>query len=91
MKTGRAVELEPLDRLEDKVRALVGAVERLKADHTEALEHNARLAVDVEALQTRLAEAENANTEIMALRQERDQVRARVAELLDQLEALGLE
>ena len=91
MKTGRAVELEPLDRLEDKVRALVGAVEKLKADRAEALEQNARLAVDVEALQTRLAEAENANTEIMALRQERDQVRARVAELLDQLEALGLE
>lgn len=91
MKTGRAVELEPLDRLEDKVRALVGAVEKLKADHAEALEQNARLTVDVEALQTRLAEAENANTEIMALRQERDQVRARVAELLDQLEALGLE
>jgi len=91
MKTGRAVELEPLDRLEDKVRALVGAVEKLKADHAETLDQNVRLTVEVEALQTRLAEAENANTEIMALRQERDQVRARVAELLDQLEALGLE
>jgi regulator of replication initiation timing len=91
MKTGTALELEPLDRLEEKVRALVGVIEKLRGAEARASEENARLRSEVEALQLRLAEAEDANSEVSRLRSERDQVRNRVAGLLEQIEALELD
>ena len=91
MKTAtRTVDLAPIDRLEDKVKALVALVERLKGDSARLADDNARLAREVETLHARLAEAETASGEILSLREERDLVRSRVAELLEQLEGLSL-
>jgi regulator of replication initiation timing len=89
-KTARALDLEPIERLEDKVRTLVSLVDRLRADQQEAREENARLKVEIEGLQSRLADAEHANAELVALREERDQIRARVETILGQLERLEL-
>jgi regulator of replication initiation timing len=86
----RTVDLAPIDRLEDKVKALVALVERLKGDAGRLAEDNARLAREVESLHSRIAEAETASGEILALREERDLVRTRVAEMLEQLEGLSL-
>jgi regulator of replication initiation timing len=86
----RTVDLAPIDRLEDKVKALVGLVERLKGDAARLAEDNARLAREVETLHSRIAEAESASGEMAALREERDLVRTRVAEMLEQLEGLSL-
>ncbi len=88
--TSRTIDLEPIDRLEEKVKLLVGAVDRLRAERARLAEDNARLARDLDALKARLAEAEGAAAEIAALRAERDQVRARVADLLEQIESLNL-
>jgi regulator of replication initiation timing len=38
-----AVELEPIDRLEDKVKLLVGLVDRLRAESAQEKQENARL------------------------------------------------
>jgi regulator of replication initiation timing len=86
----RSVDLAPIDRLEDKVKALVALVERLKGDAARLADDNARLAREVETLHTQLADAETASGEILSLREERDLVRSRVAELLEQLEGLSL-
>ena len=86
----RTVDLAPIDRLEEKVKALVMLVERLKGDAARLAEDNARLAREVEGLHTRLADAETASGEVLSLREERDLVRSRVAELLEQLEGLSL-
>ena len=86
----RSVDLAPIDRLEDKVKALVGLVERLRGDATRLAEDNARLAREVEGLHTRLSDAESTSGEVLSLREERDIVRTRVAELLEQLEGLSL-
>ena len=86
----RTVDLAPIDRLEDKVKALIALVERLKGDAARLAEDNARLAREVESLHSRIAEAETASGEIVALREERDLVRSRVAEMLEQLEGLTL-
>ena len=86
----RTVDLAPIDRLEDKVKALVALVERLKGDAARLAEDNARLAREVESLHTRIADAESVSGEIVALREERDLVRTRVAEMLEQLEGLSL-
>jgi FtsZ-binding cell division protein ZapB len=86
----RTVEIEPIDRLQEKVKLLVAMIDRLKGDAARLAEDNARLSRELEAAHGRLMAAENANGEIVSLREERDQIRARVATMLEQLEGLSL-
>ena len=86
----RSVDLEPIDRLEEKVRLLVSTVERLKAEQAMAADENARLHRETEAARARLSEAEASRAEISNLREERDLIRHRVSDMLEQLEALNL-
>jgi regulator of replication initiation timing len=82
-------DLDPIDRLEEKVRLLVGIVTQLRADHARATEENSRLTRELDSLRMRLAESEaTTGTELNALREERDLIRSRVAEMLEQLEAI---
>ena len=84
----RTVDLEPIDRLEEKVKLLVSVVAQLRAEHARALDENARLTQDLESLRARLADAESAISELDALRDEREVIRTRVSEMLEQLEAI---
>ena len=84
----RTVDLEPIDRLEDKVKLLVAMVTRLRAEHAKTMEDNARLTQDLETLRARLADAEDISGELSTLRDERDIIRTRVSEMLQQLEGL---
>jgi len=86
----RGVDLEPIDRLEEKVRMLVGMIDRLRADNVKASEDNERLARELDGLRSRLAEAEGTGAELSALREERDLIRTRVSEMLEQIETLNL-
>jgi regulator of replication initiation timing len=86
----RSVDLEPIDRLEEKVKLLVGMVDRLRGENTRAAEENTRLARELEAARARLTDAENASGEVLALREERDLIRSRVDEMLQQIEGLNL-
>jgi regulator of replication initiation timing len=81
-------ELDPIDRLEEKVKLLVGVVTQLRNEHARATDENARLAREVDNLRARLADSEASSSELSALRDERDLIRSRVEEMLDQLEAL---
>jgi regulator of replication initiation timing len=84
------VDLEPIDRLEEKVKLLVGMIERLRSDGVRASEENARLTRELEAMRGRVAEAEGVTPELVALREERDLIRSRVGEMLQQIESLNL-
>lgn len=86
----RSVDLEPIDRLEEKVRLLVSTVERMKAEQAKAADENARLQRELETARNRLSEAEASNAEMSNLREERDLIRHRVADMLEQLDALNL-
>ncbi len=88
--TRSGIELDPIDRLEEKVKLLVDMVERMKAEQAHAGEENQRLTREIEALRGRLASSESVSSELSALKQERDVIRSRVGEMLDQLEALNL-
>jgi regulator of replication initiation timing len=85
-----AVDLEPIDRLEEKVKMLVGVIDRLRAERAKAVDDNDRMGRELEALRARLADAEGTGVELNALRQEREVVRSRVAEMLQQIEGLNL-
>ena len=86
----RSVELEPIDRLEEKVRRLVGMVDRMKAEQARAAEENQRLTRELDAMRARTAATDGLVAELSSLKEERDVIRTRVTDMLDQLEALNL-
>jgi regulator of replication initiation timing len=86
----RGVELEPIDRLEEKMKLLVSMVDRMKAEQARAAEENQQLAREVDTLRARLATSDGVATELTALKEERDVIRTRVTEMLEQLDALNL-
>ena len=85
----RTVDLDPIDRLEDKVKLLVGLVTQLRAEQARSAEENARLSQEVESLRTRLSDADGDAAELSALRDERELVRSRVGDMLRQLDHLN--
>jgi len=86
----RSVDLEPIDRLEEKLKLLVGVIERLRGESARMAEENTRLARELDSAQARLTEAEGTNAEMLSLREERDLIRTRVGEMLQQIESLNL-
>lgn len=84
----RTVDLEPIDRLEEKVKLLVDVVTRLRTEQAQAAEENARLTQEIAALRARLADVQGVNAELDVLRHERETIRQRVAEMLSHLETL---
>ena len=86
----RTVDLEPIDRLEEKIKLLVAMVTRLRAEQARAADDNARLTQEIAALRARLADSEGSTNEIAALRGERELIRTRVGDMLEQLEHLNL-
>jgi len=86
----RSVDLEPIDRLEEKLKMLVGVIDRLRAEHVRASDDNERLTRELEAVRSRVAEADGAGAELSALREERELVRSRVTDMLQQIEGLNL-
>jgi regulator of replication initiation timing len=81
-------DLDPIDRLEEKVKLLVSVVAQLRREHAKVLDDNSRLIRELDSMRTRLAENEVTGSELSALREERDLIRARVSEMLEQLEAI---
>ena len=86
----RSVDLEPIDRLEEKVKLLVGLVERMKLETARAADENKRLSAEIDGLRGRLASSEGVASELTSLKEERDVIRTRVSDMLHQLEALNL-
>ena len=84
----RTVDLEPIDRLEEKIKLLVSVVAQLRAEQARTQDENARLTQELDALRAQLADAELVSTELGALRDERELIRTRVAEMLEQLETI---
>jgi hypothetical protein len=83
-------DVQPIDRLEDKVRQLVTLIETLRGERSQALDAVARLERDLEVTRQKLAEAEKANAESGALREEREKIRNRVVEMIAHIDKLGL-
>lgn len=86
----RSLDLETIDRLEEKIKQLVGVVERLRTESTRLADDNTRLARELDSARARLADAEGTDAELTALREERDLIRSRVADMLQQIETLNL-
>jgi regulator of replication initiation timing len=89
-RTGTAADLQPIDRLEDKVRQLVSMVNALRGEREKALGEAARLQRELDAARARVGEAAQANAEIATLREERDLIKGRVTQMIAQIDQLNL-
>jgi regulator of replication initiation timing len=87
---GLGVEIDAIARLEDKVRKLVAVVEQARTEQARLTAENKALGDEVSALRKKLVDSEGVTVELGALRDEREQVRARVADMLAQIESLGM-
>ncbi len=85
-----SLDIEAIDRLEQKLKQLVGVLDRTRNEVSRAADENARLRSELDAARARIAEAEGTGNELAALRQERDHIRGRVDDMLRQIEALNL-
>lgn len=82
--------LESIDRLEDKIKLLVTTIGRIKGEQARVAEENSRLKSEIETLKGRVSSAESAGAEVTTLREERDQIKSRVSDMLKQLDSLNL-
>ena len=85
----RTVDLDPIDRLEDKVKLLVGIVTQLRAEQSRVVAENARLTEELDGLRSQVAVLDGTASELAVLRDERELVRARVSDMLRQLDHLN--
>ena len=88
--TVTAADLGVVERLDEKIRQLITLVEKSRTEATRLRGENEKLAREVDTLQAQLTDAEGIAVELRALREERDQVRTRVADMLAQLDALQM-
>jgi uncharacterized coiled-coil DUF342 family protein len=89
-RTGAAIDVQPIDRLEEKVKQLVGMIDALRGERTKALDEVARLQRELDASRSRIAEGAQASTEVATLREERELVRNRVVQMIAQIDKLNL-
>jgi regulator of replication initiation timing len=86
----RSLDLEPIDRLEEKVKLLVAMIGQLKAEQARTAEETIRLRRDLDAARAQITDSETSLAEVTALRLERETIRGRVSDMLEQLEELHL-
>jgi len=89
-RTGATIELQPIDRLEEKIKQLVSMIDTLRADRAKALDESARAQQEVTALKARLADSVGASAEASTLREERELIRTRVAQMIATIDKLNL-
>jgi predicted nucleic acid-binding Zn-ribbon protein len=99
-----SVDFEAIDRLEQKLKMLVTVLDRTRSENVRAndelvrtrseavraAEENTRLRAELDAARARIADAEGAGAELTTLRNERQQIRGRVDDMLRQIDALNL-
>ena len=86
----KLADLEPLDRLEEKVKLLVAQVNKTRTEQEESKKENTRLQADLERLKALEAESSSNGNEIKTLLTERETIRSRVTDILARLETLDL-
>jgi regulator of replication initiation timing len=89
-KVAQSIELDAIERLEVKIRKLIATIEQSRAEQARLVSENKALSDELGTLRKKVVESEDAASEAAMLREEREHVRARVGEMLAQLDALEL-
>ena len=83
-------QVDQIERLAGKVKGLIALTEQNRTELAEASEENEQLRLENEDLRAQLVTAESTSAELVTVLAERRQVRSRVEELLEQLEAIDI-
>ena len=83
-------QVDQIERLAGKVKGLIALTEQNRTELAQAGEANEQLRLENEELRAQLATAEATSAELTAVLAEREQVRSRVRDLLEQLEAIDI-
>lgn len=89
-RTATTTDVQPIDRLEEKVRQLVAMIDGLRTERAKAADDIARLQRELDAARGRVAEAAGAAAEVTTLREERERIRDRVVQMISQIDKLSL-
>ena len=65
-------------------------IDTLRAERSQALDEASRLSQEVSSLKARLADTANASLEISTLREEREVIRGRVAQMIATIDKLNV-
>ena len=84
------MDVQPIDRLEEKVKQLVSLIDSLRSERAKAVNEAVALQQEVNALRARLADSANASAEVNNLREERDLIRSRVSQMIATIDKLNL-
>ena len=90
VNTVQSLDMATLDRLAEKVSALVQLLEQTRNELADTSDNNTRLSNELEALQAQFSQSQQNGLEMQTLLDEREQIRARITEILNQLESLNL-
>jgi regulator of replication initiation timing len=89
-RTGAAIDVQPIDRLEEKVKQLVAMIDTLRSERARAVDEAGRLQRELDAARTRLTEVSAVSAEAGTLREERELIRNRVVQMITQIDKLNL-
>ena len=90
MSRTATTEVQPIDRLEEKVLQLVGMIDTLRGERARALDEIGRLQSELDTTRARLTDAAGASAEVTTLREDREIIRNRVVEMIARLDKLNL-
>ena len=89
-KKTQAVALKQMERLADKIKALVDILERTREELSQKMQDNKRLQHEIESMREKLSASVNTGEEMTTLLAEREQIKSRVNEMLKQLEGINV-
>ena len=84
------VDVDLIERLAEKIKNLIGVLERTRSELSQTTEDNLRLSRETEHLKAQLASTESTSNEVSNLLAEREQIRKRVGQLLERLEEISV-
>ena len=86
----QAVDLKQMERLADKIKALVDILERTREELLQKIQDNQHLQHEIESMREKLSVSVNTGEEMTTLLAEREQIKSRVNEMLKQLKGINV-
>ena len=86
----QTTDFQQMERLADKIKALVDILERTREELSQKTQDNQHRQHEIESMREKLSTNVSTDKEMTTLLSEREQIKSRVNEMLEQLEGINL-